>query len=492
MKIETKWLHAPDDLCPVFRVREQVFMQEQGFQNEFDETDNTCWHLALMVDGETVGCARIFPAEDGLWHVGRVAVLKEYRKLHLGSRLLAAIEEKVPALNGVGMVLSAQCQAIGFYLKNGYTLCSDIYMDEHCPHQDMIKRLSNRRTSMITKTNFGTLSDGREVVRYTIKNEQASVSILNLGGIVQSLILPDRNGSPVDVALGYDDASGCEAFRGNYFGALIGRFGNRIGKAAFTLNGKEYKLFANDGENHLHGGKDGFNWKTWEVQESGDNALILTLLSPDGEEGYPGNLSVEVTYTLEGTALSIDYKAQTDADTVLNLTNHTYFNLAGEGNGSIEDHLLQLHADAYTAVDQNGLTIEQIIPVQGTPFDFTSPKPIGQDIAADDEQLRNGGGYDHNFVLEPSSELTEAAVVSCPRTGIRMVVQTTQPGVQLYTGNMITPQTGKQGHPYGKRSGFCLETQHFPNSMACPSFASPVLRAGELYRQKTVYAFSAE
>lgn len=345
---------------------------------------------------------------------------------------------------------------------------------------------------MIKQETYGTLSNGREVIRYTIDNGQAQVSVLNLGGIVQSLLVPDRDGKLTDVALGYDDAAGCEEFRGNYFGALIGRFGNRIGGAAFTLNGKEYKLFANDGPNHLHGGKDGFNWKLWEVAQAGENALSLYLLSPDGEEGYPGNLSVTVVYTLDGASLSIDYEARTDADTVLNLTNHTYFNLAGEGNGSIEDHLLQLNADAYTAVDGNGLTIEKVIPVEGTPFDFRTAKPIGQDIGADDQQLRNGGGYDHNFVLEPSSALTEAAVVTCPRTGIRMQVLTTQPGVQLYTGNMITPQTGKHGHFYGKRSGFCLETQHFPNGMACPSFVSPVLRAGETYRQKTVYAFSAE
>ncbi len=345
---------------------------------------------------------------------------------------------------------------------------------------------------MITHNLYGTLSDGREVIRYTIRNGQAEVSVLNLGGIVQSLCVPDREGKPVDVALGYDTAAGCEAYRGNYFGALIGRFGNRIGGASFVLNGKAYTLFANDGPNHLHGGKDGFNWKLWEAQPAGENALSLHLLSPDGEEGYPGNLSVTVTYTLDGTSLSIAYKAETDADTVLNLTNHTYFNLAGEGNGTIEDHLLRLNAQAYTAVDANGLTVEKVIPVKGTPFDFTAAKPIGRDIGADDEQLHNGGGYDHNFVLEPSSELTEAVEVSCPRTGIRMQVFTTQPGVQLYTGNMITPQTGKQGHFYGKRSGFCLETQHFPNSMACPSFASPILRAGEIYTQKTVYAFSVE
>ncbi len=345
---------------------------------------------------------------------------------------------------------------------------------------------------MITKESFGYLSDGREVFRYTLINDKASVSILNLGGIIQSLVVPDRNGNKTDVVLGYDDVSGCEKWRGNYFGALIGRFGNRIGGAHFTLNGKEYTLFANDGENHLHGGKEGFNAKIWNVIPKGEDTLSLSLFSPDGEEGYPGNLTVRVEYQLKGTALMIRYHAESDADTVINLTNHAYFNLAGEGNGTIEDHLLTLHADAFTAIDKNGLTVEQIIPVENTPFDFRVRKAIGQDIHAENDQLQNGGGYDHNFVLNSIHSLSEAAVVYCPRTGIQMRVETTQPGVQLYTGNMITPQTGKKGHPYGKRSALCLETQHFPNSMACTSFASPVLRAGEMYDEETVYSFEIE
>ncbi len=345
---------------------------------------------------------------------------------------------------------------------------------------------------MITQRFFGKLSDGREIFQYTISNPDASVAILNLGGMIQSLSVADREGKMTDVVLGYDTAGQCEEGRGNYFGALIGRFGNRIGGASFTLNGKEYPLYANDGANHLHGGKEGFNWKLWDVEAQGEDTLCLRLFSPDGEEGYPGNLTVTVWYTLDGASLSIRYRAVCDADTVINLTNHAYFNLAGEGDGDIEDHLLQLNAGSYTAVDSNGLTIEKVIPVEGTPFDFRAAKPIGQDIGADDEQLHNGAGYDHNFVLDPSPELKQVAAVSCPRTGIRMTVSTTQPGVQLYTGNMITPVTGKNGHLYGKRSGFCLETQHFPNSMACTSFASPVLPAGETYNQQTVYSFGVE
>ena len=345
---------------------------------------------------------------------------------------------------------------------------------------------------MITQKFFGELSDGREVFQYTISNPSASVSILNLGGIIQSLCVTDKDGKMTDVVLGYDTTEQCEENRGCYFGALIGRFGNRIGGASFTLNGKEYPLYANDGPNHLHGGKDGFNWKLWDVEQQGEDTLRLNLFSADGEEGYPGNLAVTVWYTLDGSALKIHYQAVSDADTVINLTNHAYFNLAGEGNGNIEDHLLRLNAQGYTAVDNNGLTIEKIIPVEGTPFDFRVAKPIGQDIGADDEQLHNGAGYDHNFVLDSSPELKEVASAVCPRTGIQMTVLTTQPGVQLYTGNMIAPHTGKNGHSYGKRSGFCLETQHFPNSMACTSFASPVLKAGETYDQQTIYSFSAK
>ena len=342
---------------------------------------------------------------------------------------------------------------------------------------------------MISKNFFGQLSDGRAVYRYTIQNESSSVSVLTLGGIVQSLVVPSKNGTMIDIALGYDNATDCEKWKENYFGALIGRFGNRIGSARFTLNGKEYKLFANDGENHLHGGKNGFNTKIWNVEPYGDDTLILSLFSPDGEEGYPGNLNVEVRYSLHKNALSIHYYAKTDADTVLNLTNHTYFNLAGEGNGTIEDHILTLHADSYTKIDEHGLTIEAIVPVKQTPFDFRAGKAIGENINADDDQIRNGGGYDHNFVLQSSHKLSEAAIVSCPRSGIVMRVLTTQPGVQFYSGNMISPQVGKNGHSYNKRSGFCLETQHFPNSPNCMSFASPVLHQDEIYDETTVYEF---
>ena len=342
----------------------------------------------------------------------------------------------------------------------------------------------------IAKTLFGLTADGREVFRYTIKNKRgASVSVLNLGGIIQSLMVPAADGTLTDVVLGYDGVADYERHT-CYFGALIGRFGNRIGGSRFTLNGKEYALFANDQNgNHLHGGKEGFDKKLWAVEEGGDS-LTLRYLSVDGEEGYPGNLSVTVTYRFsDGNELTIDYQAACDADTVLNLTNHAYFNLSGAGSGSVEDQELMLCAESYTAIDQYGLTVEQVVPVEKTPFDFREMKPIGRDIAADDEQLRFGLGYDHNFVLNPRQTMKRAAAARSAKTGILMEALTTQPGVQLYTGNVIPPHAGKDGRQYDARHGFCLETQHFPNSMACASFASPVLKKGEGYHEITAYCF---
>lgn len=345
----------------------------------------------------------------------------------------------------------------------------------------------------VTKSIFGKTADGREVTCYTLENTAgASVSILDLGGTIQSIKIPAADGTLTDVVLGYDDVAGYENNDG-YFGALIGRYGNRIANSRFTLNGVEYSLYANDKHNHLHGGKEGFDKKIWNA-EAGEDSLTLSCVSPDMEEGYPGTLTVTVIYAFnEKNELTIDYRAVSDKDTILNLTNHAYFNLSGEGSGTtVEDQELMLAADAYTAVDEYGLTIEQMIPVEGTPFDFRTAKAIGRDIEMDDVQLKNGGGYDHNFVLGPDGEMKRAAVAYSPRTGIFMSVCTTQPGVQLYTGNMTGDRIGKSGHAYGKRTGFCLETQHYPNSMACPSFPSVILKAGEAYEEVTVFGFSCK
>ena len=345
----------------------------------------------------------------------------------------------------------------------------------------------------VTKKFFGRTADGREVTAYTLTgSEGASVTILDLGGTIQALKVPAADGTLTDVVLGYDDVAGYEQNDG-YFGALIGRYGNRIANARFTLNGAEYQLFANDNHNHLHGGKEGFDKKIWAAEIEGDS-LVLSCVSPDMEEGYPGTLTVTVIYSFnEKNELTIDYRAVSDKDTILNLTNHAYFNLSGEGSGTtVEDQELMIAAEAYTAVDKFGLTVEEVIPVEGTPFDFRTLKPIGRDIDMDDVQLRNGGGYDHNFVLGEGGELRRVITAHSPRTGIYMGVCTTQPGVQLYTGNMTGDRLGKSGHAYGKRTGFCLETQHYPNSMACPSFPSVVLKAGEAYEEVTVYGFSCE
>ena len=344
----------------------------------------------------------------------------------------------------------------------------------------------------VTKSDFGKLADGRAVSCYTITNKNgASAAILDLGGTLQSLRVPDRDGNLRDVVLGYDTPQ--EYLDGTgYLGALIGRFGNRIGDSRFTLNGKTYTLFANDkNNNHLHGGKEGFDKKFWQV-ETGSDSVTLRYTSPDMEEGYPGNLAVTVTYRLDDdNRLTLDYTAETDADTVLNLTNHSYFNLSGEGSGSIAGQTLRLDADAYTAVDSYGLTVEQVIPVEGTPFDFRTAKPLGRDINQDDPQVKDGGGYDHNFALNGEvGTLRTVGEAFSPESGIKMEIATTQPGVQLYAANMLDPRPGKNGHTYSYREAFCLETQHFPNGMACPSFLPPVLRAGETYHEITVYGFT--
>ena len=344
---------------------------------------------------------------------------------------------------------------------------------------------------MITKRFFGK-SGGKDVFAYELANKDKSLKaeIITYGGILRTLVY---NGT--DVVLGrdtieeYENNAGC-------FGALIGRNSNRIFGGEFSLNGKKYTLAKNDnGVCNLHGGNIGYNKRVWDAKEvDGDEpSLVLSLFDPDKTEGFPGNVNVKVTYTVTcGNQLKIHYEAESDADTVINLTNHSYFNLNGHASGNTGNHTFKMEASFYTPNTKDCYPYGEILSVEGTPFDFRMAKAVGRDIEADDEQLHFGGGYDHNFVLEPSHDLTEAAVVSCPRSGIQMRVSTTQPGVQLYTGNMITPQTGKHGHPYGKRSALCLETQHFPNSMACSSFASPVLKAGETYDEETVYEFSVE
>jgi aldose 1-epimerase len=347
------------------------------------------------------------------------------------------------------------------------------------------------------KESFGTTPQGSPVELYTFTNAHGlEVRAITYGGIIVSLRVPDKRGHLDDVALGLENLA---AYLDNkpYLGAIIGRYGNRIAGAKFKLDGVTYSLAANNGPNTLHGGNTGFNKVLWRA-ESFDNAkgagLIFTHTSPDGEEGYPGNLKVKVTYTLtDSNELIFDYEATTDKSTPVNLTQHTYFNLAGEGHGDILGHHLMLNADRFTPVDKNLIPLGELRSVKNTPFDFTKPTAIGARINQNDEQLVLGKGYDHNFVINrkgDSAELT--ARVHEPESGRIMEVYTTEPGVQFYSGNFLDGVAGKNGHVYKQRYGFCLETQHFPDSPNQTAFPSTILRPGEIYRSRTMYKFSVE
>jgi aldose 1-epimerase len=350
----------------------------------------------------------------------------------------------------------------------------------------------------LKKESYGKSADGQEVELYTLSNTNGlETEITTYGGIVVSLKVPDRDGKFDDVVLGFNSLDGY--LKGHpFFGALVGRYGNRIGKAKFTLNGKEYKLAVNNGENSLHGGTKGFDkvvWKAKPVTVKEGVALELSYLSKDGEEGFPGNLSVKVTYTLtNNNELKIDYSATTDQDTIVNLTNHSYFNLAGQGNGDILAHQLQINADRFTPVDSGLIPTGELRSVKSTPLDFTQLTAIGARIGQDDEQLKLGKGYDHNFVLNgKAGTLRQAAKIVEPRTGRVMEVSTTEPGVQLYTANYLDGSLkGKDGKAYGPRSGFCLETQHFPDSPNKPDFPTTVLKKGSRYQTTTVFKFSTD
>ncbi|UCH63514.1 MAG: galactose mutarotase [Fidelibacterota bacterium] len=348
----------------------------------------------------------------------------------------------------------------------------------------------------IAKEVFGHIDGEIPVYLYTLKNANGcEVRIADYGGIVVSLTVPDRTGKPSDVVLGFSTLD--EYLKGHpYFGAIIGRYGNRIAKGRFALDGVAYTLAANNDENHLHGGLKGFDKAVWQaeiIEGKEGQSLALSYLSKDGEEGYPGNLSVKVVYTLtEDNELKIDYEAKTDQPTVVNLTNHSYFNLAGEGTGDILGHEMLLNADHFLPVDAGLIPTGELRSVRGTPFNFTESTAIGARIDSDDEQLRLGGGYDHCFVLnQGGDQLTLAARVHEPTSGRIMEVYTDQPGVQLYTGNFLDgSNVGKGSAAYGHRSGFCLETQHFPDSPNRADFPSTVLRPGETYSSCTIYRFS--
>jgi aldose 1-epimerase len=349
----------------------------------------------------------------------------------------------------------------------------------------------------IKKESFGKTPEGQAVDIYTLTNSHGvEAKITTYGGILTSLRVPAGNGKLDDVVLGFDNLDAY--LKGDpWFGALVGRYANRIAKGRFTLNGVEYKLATNNGENHLHGGVKGFDKVVWNgnpLKVPNGAALELTYLSKDGEEGYPGNLSVKVTYTLtDANELKLDYSATTDKDTVVNLTQHSYFNLAGQGNGDILNHRLYLNARRFTPIDAGSIPTGEIRSVSRTsPFDFTRLTPIGARINADDEQLKFGSGYDHNFVLNGKmGVLRLAARVYEPTTGRVMEVLTTEPGIQFYSGNFLDGTlTGKGGKVYQRRYALCLETQHFPDSPNKPNFPSTVLRKGARYHSTTIYRFS--
>jgi aldose 1-epimerase len=349
--------------------------------------------------------------------------------------------------------------------------------------------------SKITKESFGKTSDGQDVDIYTLTNRRgAEVKITNYGGIITSLKVPDRQGQVGDIVLGFDNLDAY--LKDNpYFGAIIGRYANRIARGRFSLNGHQYTLAVNNGENHLHGGIKGFDkvvWTARSLKVPGGVALQLTYLSKDGEEGYPGNLSVKVIYTItNANELKIEYWATTDKDTVINLTSHSYFNLAGQGNGDILNHQLQINARRFTPTDAGSIPTGELRNVKGTPFDFTSAFRIGDRINDDDQQLQFGKGYDHNFVLNGrTGTLRQAAVVYESTSGRSMEIWTTEPGIQFYSGNFLDGTlTGKDGKVYQPRYGLCLETQHFPDSPNKPSFPTTVLRRGRHYHTITIYKF---
>ena len=336
----------------------------------------------------------------------------------------------------------------------------------------------------ISKRAFGTLCDGTQVTCWKLTNENGlTAEVLDYGVTIQSLIVPDKKGNPVDVVLGYDTLEEYVS-SDDYLGATIGRFANRIKNACFELNGKTYPLYANNGANHLHGGKRGFDKYVCDSKQAGDT-VVFSRVSPDGEDGYPGNLKISVTFGWKGNYLSIAYDAQADQDTIVNLTNHSYFNLNGAGNGNINQHMMQIAADSYTFNAEDCTPTGEIVPVEGSAMDFRTPKTIGRDADSDDPSVKPFDGYDSNFVLSGHPIATTVG----DQTGITMITDTDQPGVQLYTANSLTDRKGKGGKDYGFRSAFCLETQHYPDCIHHPDWPSCILRAGEKFHSVTTYTF---
>jgi aldose 1-epimerase len=350
----------------------------------------------------------------------------------------------------------------------------------------------------VRKESFGKTGDGRPVDLYTLTNSKGmEVRAMTYGGIIVSIRVPDKNGKVGDVVLGHDNLDGY-LVNPPYFGAIVGRYANRIGNATFTLDGVKYSLAKNDGQNSLHGGLVGFNkvlWEGQEVKNAKGVGVAFSYLSKDGSEGYPGNLKVQVSYTLtDENQLMVDYEATTDKATPLNLSQHSYFNLAGEGSGDILGHELMLNASSFTPVDKTLIPTGEIRAVKGTPLDFTTPTAVGARVDDSYEQLAIGHGYDHNFVIDrKGNSLALAARVHEPTSGRVLEVYTTEPGVQFYSGNFLDGTiVGKQGHVYKRRNGLCLETQHYPDSPNHPNFPSTIVKPGTTFHSQTIFKFSTE
>ena len=349
--------------------------------------------------------------------------------------------------------------------------------------------------SGLRREDFQKIVDGKQVDLFFLRNANGcEVAVTNYGGSLVAIIVPDREGKMANVIQGHDCIDDCINSPEPFLSTLVGRYGNRICRGKFHLNGKEYNLSINNGPNHLHGGPTGFHARVWDAEQIGNQVLVLRYVSAYYEEGFPGELQMTVRYTwTDDNELIIDYRGTTNKKTIVNMTSHGFFSLQGIANPtpSALDQIVEINADFFVPIDENSIPTGEILRVKGTPFDFTTPKPVGQDIAADDEQIKNGTGYDHCYVLNKSEvgELTFAARVTDPHSGRTMEVYTTEPGVQFYSDNWADGYKGQHGATFGKHSGLCFEAQHFPDSPNKPHFPSVVLRPGEVYTQKTIYRF---
>ena len=337
---------------------------------------------------------------------------------------------------------------------------------------------------------FGKLTTGENTTLYTLSNEQLTITVSDFGGSMVNLWVKDKQGNPVDIVLGFDNVSGYEGDDGTYIGCNVGRNANRIHNAGFFLNGKKYELDKNEGTNNLHSGFNPYSKRMWKVNSVNDNSISLFLFSPHMDQGFPGNMDLTVTYLLEANGLKITYDASCDEDTVINITNHSYFNLNGQGSGTILKHKVKINADSFIPVDTNSIPTGDIGNVSGTPMDFTVSKAIGKDIESDFETLHNTGGYDHNWCINNyDGTLKEAVVAEGDMTGIKMMIFTDYPGIQMYVGNFLDDIKGKEGKVYNRREGICFEPQFYPDSVNHENFYSPVCKANQPFHKEIIYRF---